>query len=308
MNHKIFTIIFPIVLSSTTFAATNAVQRDQLYVGQEILVNGMHEQPTGNLCYIKIDDVRANPVGKHCYNFDFQFLSNRPDISKDIFSVQTRITNYHRPEYPTTKTCAMNVDGTTYHDDIYGDNTNDLVNDISAGDRAGRPKLDFFLSLSRETKLATRARIHFLSMLKEYSVDCAGLKLLGGPQSYELRFENEGVDATLSWWKQPNVGSDSIMLIQFKDFNKNNISLKSKLEVDLSMPSMGHGSSPVEIESFKDGNGNALPGLFKVKEMYFTMKGVWKINLKLVTDDNRTEEHSYTIDLGEVNTSGGHNH
>jgi len=182
MNKNILCLIVCGTFTSSIFAATNAVQRDQLYVGQEILVNGMHEHPTGSLCYIKIDDVKANPIGKHCYNFGFQFLSNRSDISKEVFSVQTRVTNYHRPEYPTTKTCAMNVDGTTYHDDIYGDNTNDLVNDIAAGDKAGRPKLDFFLSLSRETKLATRARIHFLSPLKEYSVDCVGLKLIGGPQ------------------------------------------------------------------------------------------------------------------------------
>lgn len=308
MKYKILNAIFPIAISFSGFAATNAVQRDQLYVGQELIVYGMHEQPTGNLCYVKIDDVRANQRGKHCYDFDFQFLSNRPDVTKDIFSVQTRVTNYHRPEYPTTKTCAMNVDGTTYNDDIYGDNSNDLVNDISAGDKKGKPKLDFFLTLSRDTKLVSRARIHFMSMLKEYSVDCAGMKLIGGPQSYDLRFENEAVDANISWFKQPNIGKDSIMMIQFKDFNKSNVALKSKLEVDISMPSMNHGSSPVEIEQIKDSAGNAILGLYKIKEMYFTMKGVWKINLKLVSEDNRTEEHSYTIDLGDISSSGGHNH
>jgi len=98
------------------------------------------------------------------------------------------------------------------------------------------------------------------------------------------------------------------MLVQFKDFNKNNVGIKSKFEVDLTMPSMGHGSSPVEIENFKDANGNDVPGLFKVKEMYFTMKGVWKINLKLVSTENKIEEQSYTIDLGDLSNSGGHNH
>lgn len=50
--------------------------------------------------------------------------------------------------------------------------------------------------------------------------------------------------------------------------------LKGELHVDLWMPSMGHGSSPVSLQKLDTGT-------YKVSDVFFIMPGEWEIRFKL---------------------------
>ncbi len=53
----------------------------------------------------------------------------------------------------------------------------------------------------------------------------------------------------------------------------------------MNMPTGGHGSSPVRIESSLNENGEVEEGVFKVKNIVFTMQGAWEIYLQLKDQD-----------------------
>ncbi|KHD89798.1 MAG: hypothetical protein OM95_01645 [Bdellovibrio sp. ArHS] len=157
-------------------AETSNIKPGQVYVGKETY----NEHPTGRICYVTIRDAQPLPQkGLHCQKIDFQFNSVREDLPKDILTVDSRVTNYHRPEYPQVRTCAMNVNGTTSGDEIYGDETSVLYNQIFGGSHSvGSIRYDYFLTLSPNKKTAVRARIHVLKSLSEYDVDCVNLELM----------------------------------------------------------------------------------------------------------------------------------
>jgi len=151
---------------------THAIFKNDHYRGDEFY-NG---KPTGQACYIIIDRVVKNPKGKHCYDISWRYASNRLDVPKVELNVSSRITNYHRREYPKMKTCAMNIDGTTDGIDIYSDDTSELKNDIFNGmKKVENIEFHNFLSISTDDKLISRARIHGLKWNKEWDVDCLNL-------------------------------------------------------------------------------------------------------------------------------------
>lgn len=176
MKLKMTGIILLGCISSMAYAETNNVQARQIYMGKETY-NG---HPTGNVCYVTIQDVQTLPEkGLHCYGIDFQFNSVRDELPKEVLTVDSRITNYHRPEFPQTRTCAMNVNGTTSGDEIYGTDTTYLYNQIFGGSHSvNGTRFDYFLTMSPDKKTAVRARIHVLKTLSEYDVDCVKMELM----------------------------------------------------------------------------------------------------------------------------------
>lgn len=154
---------------------TNAVLSGDTYKGLEFY-NG---KSTGESCYVVIERLSTNPKGLHCYDIKWRYMSNRLDVAQGVLNVSSRITNYHRREYPELKTCAMSTDGTTDGDDIYGNNVEFLVNDIFNGElKQNGIEFHTFLSLDKSSKELTRSRIHGLTWKKEWDVDCKGLKLV----------------------------------------------------------------------------------------------------------------------------------
>jgi len=155
-------------------ASTQALKTGQVYMGKETL----NERLTGNSCFITIQ--RVEPLaekGLHCHAVEFLFASVRTDVPKDSLRVDSRITNYHRPEFPNVRTCAMNVNGTTSGNEIYGDNTEALYNQIFGGAmKQGGMQFDYFLTLSPTTKEVVRARIHIQDSMSEKGVDCVRLE------------------------------------------------------------------------------------------------------------------------------------
>lgn len=170
------TLIFLIltIAAGYSMAQTHSVRRGDVFIGDELY----NEHKTGNICYITINGLQEAPErGLHCYSIDFAFASIREDIPKEVLKVDSRITNYHRPEYPNFKTCAMNVNGTTSGDDIYGEDTANLYNQIFGGAHStDSVQNDYFLTLSSKSKTVVRARIHVLKTFSEYNVDCVNLQ------------------------------------------------------------------------------------------------------------------------------------
>ena len=71
----------------------------------------------------------------------------------------------------------------------------------------------------------------------------------------------------IQWLQGPTVNVESSFQIAFvekPDFN---------LKIDLFMPDMGHGSSPVQIEALDETH-------FLVKRVYFIMHGDWLVRIK----------------------------
>lgn len=182
MNKMKISAVFAIGLASGVFgsieayAATHNLKSGQVYVGQET----HNEQLTGKKCYITIQGVQALPdKGLHCHVVDFQFSSVRDDVPKEVLKVDSRLTNRHRSEFPQIRTCAMNIDGTTWGPEIYEDDTSVLYNQILGGTHtAGSVRYDYFLTLSPDTKLAVRSRVHVTKTFNEYDIDCVNLELM----------------------------------------------------------------------------------------------------------------------------------
>jgi hypothetical protein len=152
---------------------THTIKSNEVYRGLEYY-NG---KATNQVCYISIEKVIINKKGHHCYDVKYQFMSNRTDTPKGLLNVSSRITNYHRVEYPRIKTCAKNIDGTTDGPDIYAENPEQLVNDIFNGMiKKERTEYHTFLSIDKLDKTLYQARIHGLRWNKEWDVDCLGLK------------------------------------------------------------------------------------------------------------------------------------
>jgi len=175
---KISILTVAILLSvSMSQAATISENTVGLFQGEE----QVNEQPTGRACYLYVDYVEVNPVGRHCYNLTTRpvFSTDRDSHPKDEIVVQGHITNYHRPEYPTVKTCAMSLDGKTSGDDIYGTDATNLYNQLFSWEGQHRGyQFDFFVTFSPTTKLPSRTRLHRMNWLSEKNYDCVNLQRL----------------------------------------------------------------------------------------------------------------------------------
>jgi hypothetical protein len=120
-----------------------------------------------------------------------------------------------------------------------------------------------------------------------------------------LTFANGTVHAHTSWVKGPAVGSESQLRIEWRDGSTHTpAEPPGTFTVDLQMPSMGHGSSPVLITPTTDGSGKANTGAYLVTLMYFTMGGKWDVNVTLTYADGRAETQKILVDLA----GGGHSH
>lgn len=163
--------------ASISFAATISEKTVGLFQGEELV----NEHSTGKACYIYVDYVKANTKGRHCYDLTTRpvFSTDRDTHPKYEIIVQSRITNYHRSEYPAVKTCAMSLDGRTSDNDIYEVDTTNLYNQIFSWEAKHEGyQFDFFVTFSPETKLPVRTRLHKMNWTSEKDYECINLQKL----------------------------------------------------------------------------------------------------------------------------------
>lgn len=169
----IFSILL-IAFSSANAATINTLNGD-LYMGDELV----NEQPTGQACYLYVDEINPNPVGLHCNNLSVRpiFATDRSEQPQDSITVQGHITNAHRTEYPKIKTCATSLDGKTSGQDIYSNNTEAIYNQLFswAGSYNGH-QFDLFVTHTSKTKQPSRVRLHKLNAFVETNYDCVNLQ------------------------------------------------------------------------------------------------------------------------------------
>ena len=79
----------------------------------------------------------------------------------------------------------------------------------------------------------------------------------------------------LIWEKLPTEDDRGVFRLQFYRMDDPGVLIEPALapSVQLWMPSMGHGSAPVQIQKISD-------GVYQVSEVYFVMSGDWDIRVQ----------------------------
>lgn len=101
-----------------------------------------------------------------------------------------------------------------------------------------------------------------------------------------LPFSNAALCASLEWETIPSDERRGSFLLRFWNLKLGNengpyVTPENPIFVKLWMPSMGHGSSPVRVETLLDSGKVAIPGIFRVSEVFFVMGGEWEIWIQL---------------------------
>ncbi len=176
MKNTILTaaILLSVSMSQSATISENTVG---LFQGEE----QVNEHSTGRTCYLFVDHAEANPFGRHCNNLTARpvFSTDRNSHPKDEIVLKGRVTNYHRPEYPAVKSCAMSLDGKTSGNDIYEADTTNLYNQLFSWEaKYGGYQFDFFVTFSPATKLPVRTRLHRMNWVSEKDYECINLQKL----------------------------------------------------------------------------------------------------------------------------------
>lgn len=131
----------------------------------------------------------------------------------------------------------------------------------------------------------------------------------GGHDSHapmaHLTFANGALHAHATWESAPEVASESILKIEWKNgADHSPVEPPGTFNVVLWMPSMGHGSAPTRIEPLLDAQGTAIVGSYEVSNVYFVMGGDWDVNVTLTYKDGTRE--TQTIQINFPDDNGGH--
>jgi hypothetical protein len=86
---------------------------------------------------------------------------------------------------------------------------------------------------------------------------------------YFLKFEKFGTKLNMKWESLPTEKATGSLLLQFQDLPED-----LKPYVFLWMPSMGHGSTPIKIQTIST-------DLFRAEKVFFVMPGEWEIHVQL---------------------------
>lgn len=106
------------------------------------------------------------------------------------------------------------------------------------------------------------------------------------PTTCPIYFTQKKLCAELIWEKQPTESETGSFTLQFYDTNHQPISFEANinLAIYLWMPSMNHGSSPMQIQLIG-------PGLYKIRRVYFIMPGEWDLHIQLKVNEQVQDEY-----------------
>lgn len=104
-----------------------------------------------------------------------------------------------------------------------------------------------------------------------------------------LQFSSQALCAAYDWETYPSESETGAFVARFTNPATGSlIDPALPLKVVLWMPSMGHGSSPVEVTRLS-------VGLYRVARVYFSMPGTWQIRFQLLQQGTMVEEQIATI-------------
>lgn len=159
-------LILLIFISNLVLASTHNFYPGKVYKGHERI----NETNTNEQCIVKIQEIVPAMNKMHCYHIKWTYFSKS---FEGLYDVTGRVTNRHRPEYPSLVTCATKTDNTTYGHEIYGDDTSLIYNQIFLGDHfVDDESHNYFLTLSQFTKELIRTRVYIVRGSNETTIDC----------------------------------------------------------------------------------------------------------------------------------------
>jgi hypothetical protein len=126
------------------------------------------------------------------------------------------------------------------------------------------------------------------------------------PTMTHLVFAESKLHAHVTWEKGPLLGEESIISVEWRDFNHAPAQPKKAFEVVLWMPEMGHGSAPTVIEPVKDASGKPVVGAYRVSNVFFIMGGLWQVIIHLQKEDETKE--SQTLEVKIADEADHHHH
>lgn len=119
-------------------------------------------------------------------------------------------------------------------------------------------------------------------------------------QDFRLAFHQGTLVADCSWIQGPLIMDESLLKVEWKNGRDGSaVEPPGPFAVSLFMPSMSHGSAPTQLQRFLDGSGAPLPGVYRVSNLYFMMKGDWQIRFELKSPDHSKEIQTFQLHLPE---------
>lgn len=115
------------------------------------------------------------------------------------------------------------------------------------------------------------------------------------PGTCNYTFKSSGLCLSYVWESQPNTSEYSQLV--FKIYRLSNFDA-TPIEIDpanlpkvvLWMPSMGHGSTPTEVERLD-------VGAYRAKNVFFIMPGEWDIHFRFTNDVGTQDEATISLTL-----------
>lgn len=120
-----------------------------------------------------------------------------------------------------------------------------------------------------------------------------------------LSFKEGKLSIFASFIKSPTMDEDSVLALEAIDLSSRQPAVfTDKIDVELWMPSMGHGSSPTQVVPMMDSDARPLAGMYLVTNVFFIMPGDWEVRVTLTDSQGRVETRSFPVRIaGE-----GHDH
>ncbi len=110
-------------------------------------------------------------------------------------------------------------------------------------------------------------------------------------------FRSFAVKALTSWEVKPSTpAKEAVMRVQFEDERGLPVEIDSNFSVELFMPQMGHGSGPTALERVLDSHDDIIPGLYRVKNMWFIMNGMWEVRM-MMGEGSKTETQVFQVTI-----------
>lgn len=104
-----------------------------------------------------------------------------------------------------------------------------------------------------------------------------------------LKFSSQSLCVSYDWEVSPTESETGTFVARFTNSTSGALLDPAlPLKVILWMPSMGHGSSPVEVTRLSQ-------GLYRVSRVFFSMPGTWQIRFQLMQGSTMVEEQIATL-------------
>jgi hypothetical protein len=129
------------------------------------------------------------------------------------------------------------------------------------------------------------------------SADERGLLTSPAPNDKDcpLAFPKSALCAELAWTSALNDQDPATFTLRFWSAASSSaagpyVTPAHSVKVQLWMPSMGHGSSPVTLAPAQDAASTAIPGIYEGESAYFIMPGAWDVRVQLKQGATTVEE------------------